>query len=309
MQSDFLRPSNVTLLCEVLSEDNSIKRQSQLIKQEIYNYIVNNIKEFYKTFQKTNLSLFDLNKIYIKRILNVVQKKFPIHNKLQISSDVIVPNNIESTELLAEDIKLSRQTKLNTDMNELQKDFDNTINCKQPELPNFAFNYENKPLQQIDMENIIAQRNYDIPFTAPPPSQTVIHANSILNTNTNDNVNSFDKKNVKWEFDKDKDTKQPLKDFFNNLTNENLINENLINDKIKQKQTNDKYEHINFEKETKYERKYKKQQQEYAELRDEYKFIRNKIDNIEERLNQIIMLSNKNQNILNHHAEKFKNVS
>ena len=83
IKSEFLKPENVYLIWELLSEQNIINKQSNEVKEQISNYVVNEIHNFYNISKnqvsKNNLTLINLNKEYIKFIIlyfNVPFKAF-----------------------------------------------------------------------------------------------------------------------------------------------------------------------------------------------------------------------------------------
>lgn len=210
IKSEFIKPENVYLIWELLSEQNIIKNQPNQAKEEISNYVVNEIHHFYNNISKNhisknNLTLIYLNKEYIKYIILYVKTNYPNQiNKIKIHEEPIT----------FKDIQEQRELEFNTKFNEMQNDFTNMVTLKKPETPQFEDNMgvEDKPVSVNDMEERIKEmtmkRNYDL--------QT-------FETNN-------EKKSVSFENEeKEKSVTDDFHNFFNNLDTyeePNNINDN-----------------------------------------------------------------------------------
>lgn len=224
IKSDFIKPENVYLIWELLSEQNIIKNQPNQVKEEISNYVVNEIHHFYNNISinqisKNSLTLIYLNKEYIKFIIYYVKTNYPNQiSKIKIHEEPIT----------FKDIQEQRELEFNTKFNEMQNDFTNMVTLKKPEMPQFEDNMGDKPVSVNDMEERIKEmtmkRNYDL--------QT-------FETN-NENVTNNEKKSVSFKNEKkeekDKSVTDDFHNFFNNLDTyeePNILNDNntnIIND-------------------------------------------------------------------------------
>jgi len=162
IKSEFLKPENVYLIWELLSEQNIIKNQQNQVKEQISNYVVNEINHFYNNISKNhisknNLTLIYLNKEYIKFIICYVKSNYPNQvNKIRIHEEPVT----------FKDIQEQRELEFNTKFNEMQNDFTNAVALKKPEMPQFEDNLGDKPVSVNDMEERIKEmtitRNYDL---------------------------------------------------------------------------------------------------------------------------------------------------
>ena len=203
IKSEFLKPENVYLIWELLSEQNIIKNQPNQVKEEISNYVVNEIHNFYNNISNNqiskNFTLIYLNKEYIKYIILYVKTNYPNQiSKIKIHEEPVT----------FKDIQEQRDLEFNTKFNEMQNDFTNMVTLNKPEMPQFEDNMgvEDKPVSVNDMEERIKEmtmkRNYDL--------QTFV-------TN-NENVTNNEKKSVSFEKEeKEKSVTDNFHNFFNNL--------------------------------------------------------------------------------------------
>lgn len=217
IKSEFLKPENVYLIWELLSEQNIINKQSNEVKEQISNYVVNEIHNFYNISKnqvsKNNLTLINLNKEYIKFIILYVKNNYPNQiSKIKIHDELVT----------FKDIQEQRELEFNTRFNEMQNDFTNIITINKPEMPQFEDKIEDNPVSVTDMEEQIKEmtikRNYDL--------QTVNEKNDV---ETGKKQVSFHKKdsimnNIETqerETDKDKFSVKNGLDFLTNLDNNN----------------------------------------------------------------------------------------
>jgi len=233
IKSEFIKPENVYLIWELLSEQNIIKSQPNQVKEQISNYVVNEIHHFYNNISnnqisKNGLTLIYLNKEYIKYIILYVKTNYPNQiSKIKIHEEPVT----------FKDIQEQRELEFNTKFNEMQNDFTNMVTLKKPETPQFEDNMGlgDKPVSVNDMEERIKEmtmkRNYDL--------QTFVTNNE--NVTKNQNVTNNEKKSVSFEKEeKEKSVTDNFHNFFNNLDTyeePNIINNNntdniTINDNI-----------------------------------------------------------------------------
>jgi hypothetical protein len=225
MKNDFINSSNMFLIWELLSEQDIIKNQTNEAKQLISNYVVGGLNNFYNNNvnKNANLTLIDINKLYIKSIILFVKNNYPTEIcKIKI-------HNQDTSPISFKNIKEQRELEFNTKYNELQNDFTNMVTIKKPPTPIFTDNNKDEPASLNDMEqrikDITMERNYDL--------------QNIENINDSD----IEKKNV--SFLEDKSVSDNIKnslDFFIQLDTDNetnIMNNNTDNDINLQNQINE----------------------------------------------------------------------
>ena len=192
IKGEFIKPENVYLIWELLSEQNIIKKQPNQIKEQISNYVVNEIHHFYNKISKehnskNNLTLIYLNKEYIKYIILYVKNNYPNPiNKIKIHEENVT----------FKDIQEQKELEFNTKFNELQNDFTNMITIKKPEMPQFEDNITDKPVSANDMEERIKEmtmkRNYDLQtFETSNEKKSVSFENEKKEESITDEFNNF----------------------------------------------------------------------------------------------------------------------
>lgn len=286
IKSDFIKPENVYLIWELLSEQNIIKNQPNQVKEQISNYVVNEIHNFYNNISnnqisKNSLTLMYLNKEYIKYIILYVKTNYPNQiNKIKIHEEPVT----------FKDIQDQRELEFNTKFNEMQNDFKNMVTLKKPETPQFEDNMGvgDKPVSVNDMEERIKEmtmkRNYDL--------QT-------FETN-NENETNNEKKSVSFENEKKEESvTDDFHEFFNNLytyeesnnindnnTDNITINDNITMDNITMdiiNTDNDTNTNINIDTDTDTDTT-----NSILNLQKQVHYMQNKIDSLETKLDLIL---------------------
>lgn len=192
IKSEFIKPENVYLIWELLSEQNIIKNQPNQVKEEISNYVVNEIHHFYNNISNNQISnkgltLIYLNKEYIKYIILYVKTNYPNQiSKIKIHEEPVT----------FKDIQEQRELEFNTKFNEMQNDFTNMVSLKKPETPQFEDNMGDKPVSVNDMEERIKEmsmkRNYDLQiFETNNEKKSVSFENGKKEENVTDDFNNF----------------------------------------------------------------------------------------------------------------------
>jgi hypothetical protein len=174
---NFLSKQNKGLIWDILDENLTIDIN---YKPEVFNLLESNFVPFYEKEKHNSGSLIDLNKKYIMLIKNYVNKNF--NNKPDYKK--------EKQELItSQDINKNNQKQFDAKFNYHKTDFDNMINLKKPEVPEFAINNSDVPLKETDklIEEIIKNRNYDI---------SIIHKNNDKNNDNNKIDNSINQKEL-----------------------------------------------------------------------------------------------------------------
>lgn len=232
IKSEFLKPENVYLIWELLSEQNIIKNQQSQVKEQISNYVVNQIHNYYnnnlKGYEKHhNFTLIQMNKEYIKFIIYYVKNNYPNQiNKIKIHEEPVT----------FKDIQDQRELEFNTKFNEMQTDFTNTVTLNKPEMPQFEDNVGDKPVSVNDMEELIKEmtmkRNYDLQTVEANNEKTVSFENEKKEKSVTDDFhNFFDNLDTYEEpnFNSYNDTKTNIFDNNTNNINTNNNTENTNN--------------------------------------------------------------------------------
>jgi hypothetical protein len=159
--NQFLTKENATLLWEVLIDNEILSNKPRDFINELRNIFYQNITPFYDYEKKFTNSLVDLNKKFIKLMIQFVNKNYG--PKLQPEYQ---ERNLNKKELIrSEDIKADRISQFDKDLESRQREFTNAMSLPVPQKPKFNDEVKDEPLGE-DIEEIIrrtvAQRNYDV---------------------------------------------------------------------------------------------------------------------------------------------------
>jgi hypothetical protein len=155
----FMQKDNITMLWEVISDEEMFKFLPRDAQGKIYQLFLNNIQGFFDSEKIKTNSLVDMNKKYILLILNHIKKNYPNQpNKITIHNDPI-------KELITyEEIQNERKSKFERDLNKRQEEFEDFMTVKAPPVPEFADKDKDRPIKEMDkiLKEMQAQRNYEI---------------------------------------------------------------------------------------------------------------------------------------------------
>ena len=155
----FIKKDNVTMLWEVISDEEIFKFLSRDIQANIYQLFLNNIQGFFDAEKIKTNSLVDINKKYILLILNHIRKNYPIQtNKITIHQEPLKES------ITYEEIQNDRRSKFDRDLNRKQEEFEDAMTIKAPPVPEFADKDRDKPIKEMDkiLKEMQAARNYEI---------------------------------------------------------------------------------------------------------------------------------------------------
>jgi len=155
----FIQKDNVTMLWEVISDEEIFKFLSRDIQANIYQLFLNNIQGFFAAEKIKTNSLVDINKKYILLILNHIRKNYPIQtNKITIHQEPLKES------ITYEEIQNDRRSKFDRDLNRKQEEFEDAMTIKAPPVPEFADKDRDKPIKEMDkiLKEMQAARNYEI---------------------------------------------------------------------------------------------------------------------------------------------------
>jgi hypothetical protein len=321
-KTDFLKNSNISLLWEILSDENTmIKNGSKIFVENIFKVFKENIVGFYESESKNSNDVFDMNKKYIMLMLNYINNKYK--NSNNNNSHVVKPTiTKEKTLITYEEIQNNRQSQFEQDLNKRQNEFTNAMSQPVPPVPDFSIKLDEEPIKEISekIKQITAQRNYDIEqinknylnsqqnFTKPQETSikneklTMINNSSKINNNNNISNNlKYIKIDNNEELDSSIYSSQVI-DLNSSQENKKHVTwNNEVNNEI-----NDNMEEINiFSKLKKVSRIEDKNNTNntnntnYSEdkiivLQEEIKDIKNKMETLNENMNKIMeLLDNK----------------
>jgi len=153
-KTDFLTKQNVSLLWEVIMDNDFMKNKPQNEVSQIIDIFNVNLKKFHDSTNNNNLT--ELNKNYITVIMNFINKNF---NK---PTPTPPPPN-EKKLVTYEELQNDRLSKFEKDLNSRQQEFTSAMALPVPPTPDFS-DKKDEPLSEIEVEvkRYMAQRNYDV---------------------------------------------------------------------------------------------------------------------------------------------------
>ena len=193
----FLNKENLTLLWDIILEDDTFKTKSKDIILRLNNVFNNNINKFCEDEKSNTDSLMEINKKFINIMLDSIKKFFP-KNSIKLNSKEIRErendsrendsrgnnsreNNSREKSITYQDIQSNRQTDFEKQFTQRQNEFTDAMTLPVPKTPKFADTTEESIVHEAEMEiavkRSIAQRNYDI--------------KQINNSYNNDDINFF----------------------------------------------------------------------------------------------------------------------
>lgn len=151
-KTDFLTKQNVSLLWEVIMDNDFMKNKPQTEVSQIIDIFNVNLKKFHDSTNNNNLT--ELNKNYITVMMNFINKNF--------NKPTPPPPN-EKKLVTYEDLQNDRLTKFEKDLNSRQQEFTSAMALPVPPTPDFS-DKKDEPLSEIEVEvkRYMAQRNYDV---------------------------------------------------------------------------------------------------------------------------------------------------
>ena len=257
--SSFLTQSNISMIWDVISDEDIFKFLSRDIQLKISEVFTNNLKGFYENeVLKKNNSLIDLNKKYIILMLSFIKQNYPQQpNKITILEE-ISPTNQQNL-ITYEEIHSDRKSQFDKELFKRQEEFTSAMTLKVPPVPDFNDKHDNMPITEMEkiIKEMTAQRNYDVEeinrgFNSQiqddnwlKPQETSIkneklqspfsqsqdtNINTNINTNTNTKLKYFKVENDEITFNKLEQKRNVT--WGENITKEFEENEIVNNDKL-----------------------------------------------------------------------------
>ena len=160
--NNFLHKENLNTLWDVISDEHIFKTLNRDAQNQLLNIFSTNIKGFFENEKTKTTKLVEINKKYIVLILNYIKTNFSqvVHNKIKIYDE-----DAHVKELITyEEIQHDRKSQIEKDFVKLQDEFTNSMALNVPEVPEFADNYKDKPITEMDkiIKEMTAKRNYEI---------------------------------------------------------------------------------------------------------------------------------------------------
>lgn len=178
--NDFLKKDNVSLLWDVILDEDIIKTHSRESISKTEQVFYNNIQGFYENEKNKNNTLIEMNKKYIMLILNYMNTNFKPLSKIKIYEGDLENDKAELLKkdlITFEEIQNDKRSQFEKDLTIKQQEFTNAMSQDVPEIPNFKDQLD-EPLTEIELaiKKMTEQRNYDI---------EQINKNFSQNTNAN----------------------------------------------------------------------------------------------------------------------------
>lgn len=156
----FTQQENVSMLWEVISDEEVFRFLSRDLQNTVYQLFLNNIQGFYQAEKAKTQTLVDMNKKYVLLILNHIKQHYGVQpNKITIYKEPVKES------ITFEEIQQQRLSKFEQDLHDRRENFDQFMNVKPPPVPDFKdTNVNEGPIKEMDkmLKEIQSQRNYDI---------------------------------------------------------------------------------------------------------------------------------------------------
>ena len=238
--STFLSNQNVSMLWDVISDEDLFKFLSKENQNKILNIFSENLKNFFETETRNKSSLIDMNKKYILITLNIIKQNFQKQpSKIKIHEE-ISPTSQKNL-ITYEEIQNEKKSQFEKDLNKRKEDFTSLLSVSVPPVPEFKDDYENVPITEMGklIKEITAQRNYDVE-----------QINKSTNRANNDNwlkPQETSVKNNKNEIRQIQETKNNINENKLKHINVDNIKLNIVNDADQKNVTWGNDEIINYE--------------------------------------------------------------
>jgi hypothetical protein len=290
----FMSKDNITMIWDVISDEDIFKFLSKDIQNDIYKVFLENLQMFYDTERKKSSSLVEVNKKYIMLLLNHIKTQYQqkIPSKIKIINELSPPPPTKSL-ITYEEIHNERKTQFEEDLTKLEEEFTSAMTLHVPDVPDFTDKYSDEPISEIDklLKEMTSKRNYDIEKISQnhsnatnwlKPQETSIKSDKFLS--------SKEKEKEKEKENENRKILEQKKNVTWNISNE--YENDFINENIRFEESENNIEQSIF-------KKLKKVDPPNSE---------NKLKNLEEQVmnleNQVMILNNKMDLILNLLQEK-----
>jgi hypothetical protein len=162
--STFLSKQNISMLWDVISDEDLFKYLTKENQHNIINIFSDNLKNFYEAEIKNKSSLIDMNKKYVLITLNIIKQNYQGKqpNKIKILEE-ISPNSQKNL-ITYEEIQNEKKSQFEKDLNKRKEELTNFMSISVPPVPEFKDNYDNYPITEMEklIKEMTEQRNYDV---------------------------------------------------------------------------------------------------------------------------------------------------
>jgi len=161
--SNFLTKQNISMIWDVISDEDIFKFLSRDVQLNISKVFTNNLKGFYDNEILKSNTLIELNKKYILLMLTFIKNNYPQKpSKITILEEVSPTN--QKNLITYEEIQNDRKSQFDKDLSRHQEEFTNAMTLKVPPLPDFNDKLEEKPITEMEkiIKEMTAQRNYEV---------------------------------------------------------------------------------------------------------------------------------------------------
>jgi len=310
--SEFLTQENIQLLWEIIIDEclvmkiisSSINKNDIVL--EIQKIFETNLQGFYNHEKNKTTTLVELNKKYIMTIIQFLIKNYQKQTTLLSESQTIpltetqtqykkikIHDDLVKQSITYEEIQNERLSKFESELSKKQQDFTDAMKLPVPIIPKFSDDFLDKPINEMEIEikKIQEQRNYDIEII-----------NKDIQTNSSNWLKSQET-NIKNE----KFNTTNINSISNNKTkNETNDNNNIIIN-FEENNTNEKHitwadpiSELNFETNSETISIFNKLKKINVSKQENYQIqiddLKNEINNINNKLNIILEILNKNKN-------------
>jgi len=155
----FTQKDNITMLWEVISDEECFRFLARDIQTDVHQLFLNNIQGFFDNEKIKVNSLVDINKKYILLILNHVKRHYNIEpSKITIHKEQV------NEPITYKEIQNDRRNNFDRDLNIKREEFEDLMTIKAPSVPEFADKEGDKPIKEMDkiLKEMQTQRNYEI---------------------------------------------------------------------------------------------------------------------------------------------------
>ena len=248
MNKDFLNPNNIKLIYDTLYDLNYnniqyiVREKNEKKLEELKNFIMENIQTYNKDNNKEKKTLIETNKNFMMFLYNDIEINERNIKKNKPTIMNTLTNNIYETR---NHIEEKNKQEFTSKLKNKQKEFENEINIIIPPTPNFKDETYEKPLKNIDLNQLILERKNEI--------------EKIIQNEYKQEIQYFDEETEKQDFKKSQDffgeeNKQKIKISTTDIniledietfdeTSNSLLKKFKLNDKF----DNDKFDNITYE--------------------------------------------------------------
>lgn len=160
---EFLNKKNVSMIWDVISDEDIFKFLSKSNQLKIIAVFTNNLNGFYDNEILQSNTLIEINKKYIILMLSFIKQNYTNKPSKITILEEISPTNQKKL-ITYEEIHNDRTINFDKDLSRYQEDFTNAMTVKVPPIPEFSDKLEDIPITEMSkkIKEMTAMRNYDV---------------------------------------------------------------------------------------------------------------------------------------------------